>query len=62
MSFTASKFQVRQNVHQSSVKKSIFIDEKAQFEEDLEQQTELLEEETIVILNVAKLQQFSKIF
>lgn len=38
MSFTASKFQVRQNVHQSSVKKSIFIDEKAQFEEDLEQQ------------------------
>ena len=38
MSFTASKFQVRQSVHQTSIKKSIFIDEKAQFEADLEQQ------------------------
>ncbi len=38
MSFTASKFQVRQSVHQSSIKKSIFIDEKARFEADLEQQ------------------------
>tara|TARA_B100000900_G_scaffold370534_1_gene349117 strand:+ start:1763 stop:3349 length:1587 start_codon:yes stop_codon:yes gene_type:complete len=38
MSFTASKFQVRKNVHRSSVNKSIFVDEKAQFEADLEQQ------------------------
>ena len=47
MSFTASKFQVRQNVHQSSIKKSIFIDEKADFEANLMQQREYWREKLV---------------